>query len=116
MRHSKHVVIFIKRTLSFLLSRKIINENDTDDVFKSIYSNAISNMQKNLGQDSGWIINSVLQHTINFSKYNPLADINYIEFPKEKEHPKKGFINIQNSDDNECFKWCLMIKILQIKI
>ena len=65
-------------------------------------------MQKNLGQDSGWIINSVLEHTINFSKYNPLAGINYIEFPKEKEHPKKGFINIQNSDDNECFKWCLM--------
>ena len=41
MHHSKHVVIFIKRTLSFLLSRKIINENDTDDVFKSIYSNVI---------------------------------------------------------------------------
>ena len=65
-------------------------------------------MQKNLEQDSGWIIDSVLEHTINFSKYNPLPGISYIKFPKEKEHPKKGFINIQNSDDNECFKWCLM--------
>ena len=23
-------------------------------------------------------------------------------------HPWKGFINIQNIDDNECFKWCLI--------
>ena len=57
-------------------------------------------MQENLGQDSGWIISSVLEHTINFSKYNPLAGINYIEFPKEKEHPKKGFINIPNGDES----------------
>ena len=24
--------------------------------------------------------------------------------PKELDHPKKGLINIQNIDDNECFK------------
>ena len=28
--------------------------------------------------------------------------------PKEKNHPKKGLINIQNTDDNECFKWSLV--------
>ena len=25
--------------------------------------------------------------------------------PKELAHPRKGLINIQNIDDNECFKW-----------
>ena len=53
-------------------------------------------MQKNLGQDSGWITDSVLEHTINFSKYNSLAGISYIKLPKKKDNPKKDLINIQN--------------------
>ena len=28
--------------------------------------------------------------------------------PKEVDHPRKGFINVQNIDDNECFKWSLV--------
>ena len=80
---------FYQKTLSFLLSIKSINENDIDDVFKSVYNTVISNMQKNLGQDSGWIIDSVLEHTINFSKYNSLAGISYIKFPKKKTIQKK---------------------------
>ena len=24
------------------------------------------------------------------------------------DHPRKGLINIQNTNDNECFKWCLV--------
>ena len=31
-----------------------------------------------------------------------------IKLPKELDHPRKGLINIQNIDDNECFKGTLM--------
>ena len=31
----------------------------------------------------------------------------YTELPKELDNPKKSLINIQNINDNECFKWCL---------
>ena len=31
----------------------IVNENDVDDVFKSIYSTVMSNIQKSLGNGSG---------------------------------------------------------------
>ena len=34
----------------------IINENDIDDVFQSIYTTIISNIQNSLGKSSGWII------------------------------------------------------------
>ena len=51
----------------------IISECDTDDVFQSIYTTIISNMQKSLGKGLGWIIDSVIDHIISFSKYNPLA-------------------------------------------
>ena len=56
----------------------IINENDIDDVFKSIYTTIIRNRQKSLRKGSGWIIVSVINHTISISKCNPLAGSSYI--------------------------------------
>ena len=81
-------------------AEKIINENNIDDAFKSIYSTFIWNMQKSSGQSSGGITDSVLDQTINISKYNPLDCISYIKLPKELDHPKKGLINVQNTDHN----------------
>ena len=46
----------------------IISENDIDDVFQSIYHIIITNVQKSLGKVSGWIIDSVIDHTISISK------------------------------------------------
>ena len=37
----------------------IINNSDIGDVFKSINTAVISNIQKSLGKSSGWIIESV---------------------------------------------------------
>ena len=51
-----------------------INKSDIDDnVFKLIYTTVTSNIQNFLGKGSGWIIDSVIEHKINTSKYNPLA-------------------------------------------
>ena len=86
----------------------IINQSDMDDVFQSIYSTIITNIQKSLGKGSGWIIDSVINHTVIISKYNPLAGSSYIKLPKELDHPRKRLINVQNIDDNECFKWYLV--------
>ena len=63
---------------------------------------------KIFSKDLDWIIDSVIDHDISASKYNPLAGSSYIRLPKELDHPRKGFINIQNIDDNECFKWYLV--------
>ena len=79
----------------------IINESDIDDVFKSICTIIISNIQKSLGKGSGWIIDSVIDHNVSTSKYIPLARSSYIKLLKELDHPRKGLINIQNIDDNE---------------
>ena len=81
-----------------------INESGIDDVFKSIYTTIIVNIQKSLGKGTGWIIDSVIDHTISISKYNPLCGSSYIKFSKELDHPTKGLIKIQNTDHNEWFK------------
>ena len=86
----------------------IINESDIDDVIKSMYAKIISHIQKCLGKGSGWIIDWAVSHTINISKYNPLAGSSYIKLLKESDHAKKGLVNIQNINDIECFKWCLV--------
>ena len=43
----------------------IVNESDIDDVFQSIYSIIMSNIQKSLRKCSGWIIDSVIDHNIS---------------------------------------------------
>ena len=76
-----------------------------------MYSNQstiILNIQISFGKGSGRIIDSVIEHNINKSKYNPLAGSSYIKLAKELNHPRIGLINIQNIDDNECFKWFLV--------
>ena len=67
-----------------------------------------SNIEKHLGEGSGCVIHSVVSYTINVSKYNLLVGSRYIKLPKELDHPRKGLINIQNINNNECFKWCLI--------
>ena len=58
-----------------------------------------------ISEGSGWTIKSVDQHLIYFAKYKPLKGSSYVELLKELQHSRKGFINIQNKD-NECFRWC----------
>ena len=87
----------------------IISESDIDDVFQSIYTTIVTNIQKYLGKDSEWIIDSVINHTISISKYNSLTGSSNKKLPKELDHPRKGWINVQNTNDNKCFKWCLVI-------
>ena len=51
----------------------MVNESNINNVFESIYTTIISNIQKSLLKDSGWIIDSVIDHSMSISKYNPLA-------------------------------------------
>ena len=64
------------------------------NVFESIYSTIISNIQKSLGKGSGWIIYSVIDLTNSISKYNLLAGSSYMKLLKELNHPRKDLINI----------------------
>ena len=68
----------------------------------------ISSIWKSLGKGLGWIIDSVVNHTNDILKCNPLAGSSYIKLHKVSNYSKKGLINIQNIDEHECFKRCLV--------
>ena len=57
----------------------IINGSDIDDVFQLIYTTIMINIQKSLGKSSGWITDSVIDHTISISKHNPLPGSKYLK-------------------------------------
>ena len=43
----------------------LFNENDIDDIVQSFYTTIIKNIQKPLRKGSGWVIDSVIDHTIS---------------------------------------------------
>ena len=49
----------------------------------------MSNIQKYFRKGSGWIIDSVLDHIINISKYDPLDGSSFIKLQNIVELPKK---------------------------
>ena len=72
----------------------IINKNGIN-----LYYSYIKNIQTILRNRLGWIIDSVIEHNINISKYSPLSGSSYIKLPKKLDHPSKGLINIQKIDE-----------------
>ena len=67
----------------------IINQNDIDGVFESVYTTIISNIQKSIRKGLGWIVDSVIDHSIDISKGKPIAGSSYIKLPNELDHPRK---------------------------
>ena len=47
-------------------------------------------MQKSLGKGSSWIFGSVIDCTMNMSKYKPLSGSSYIKLAKKLDHLKKA--------------------------
>ena len=56
------------------------------------------------GKGSGWIIDSVIEHNINISKYYTLAGSSYIKITKKAKPSKKRLIIIQNIEDKDLTK------------
>lgn len=73
-------------------SEKIIDESDLEDVFESIYCTIISKIQKYIDDD------------FNILKCNHLAHNSYIKLLKDLNYTKNLFINIQNTDNNKCYR------------
>ena len=68
-----------------------------------------------ISEGSGWIVESIESQYINISTYRSLSGSSYDELPAELRSPKKGLINLKNTDQR-CFLWCLVRHIDPVKI
>ena len=76
-----------------LYFNSIFNESNIDDVFKSIYTKVISNIQKSLIKDSCWTIDAVL------------AGSHYIRLPKILDHTKLFCLIFKNLMITNALNW-----------
>ena len=71
----------------------VINDSDIDNVFQSIYTTIISNIQKSLEKGSGWFIDSVLDSTIVVYNWGLSGHFEVLRHVGQKNYAWK-FINI----------------------
>ena len=76
----KQNITFITRTQK---QKQFLRKKDIDDVFKSVYSTIMLNIQKSFERGLSWVIDSLMDRNINGSNYRKL--------PKEFDKPKKRF-------------------------
>ena len=58
-----------------------------------------------INEGSHWIIESMNGEYVNISMYSPYIESSFVELLNELKNPKKGLINIKNSD-NKRFLCC----------
>ena len=83
----------------------VVNHNDFLPSLGVSQQQSLNGIGAWLSEGSGWTISSIDEHYINTVVYEPTKGSSYVPLPVELQHPQKGFVNIQN-DDNECFRWC----------
>ena len=53
----------------------------------------------------------MIDHTISIINCHSLAGSSNVRLPKELDHPRKGLINTQYTDNNECFKYSQVYRV-----
>ena len=87
-------------------AQTIINTEEINETLDTAKQDILNRIDIWTSEGSGWTIKSVDNHYLNVSIYVPLEGSSYVKLPKELNNSSKGLINIQNKDDNECFRWC----------
>ena len=106
---------YIIATPYFNSNMKVILRKDTIseeyiDMLAEIFEK-IANFQR---EGSGWRFRQVIHLEIHMNKYEPLSGSSYIPLPKHLQ-TKKAIINVQNKNDNQCFKWAITSAIYPVE-
>lgn len=66
---------------------------------------------------SGWIFNEVLRIDLHIAQHNPLSGASWLPTPIIFTHKKvcDAVLNIENKNDNFCFKYCILAAIFDLK-
>ena len=86
-------------------SQTIINQMEINEALQMSQQNILNKIAQWTSEGSGWTVQSVDNHYLNITKYEPMKGSSYIQLPNELRNSKKGLINMKN-EDNECFRWC----------
>ena len=94
--------------------KTIIRKDTIDEEYRVMSDEILENVANFQRRGSGWIFRKVLSMYIHLNKYEPLSGSSYIPLPKTLQK-KKAVINVQNKQDNECFKWAMTSAIYPVE-
>ena len=98
--------VSIYKTAFFSGKAKTITKvDDIEPELNTSRQEILNVIDKWVSEGSGWVIDRIDSHYINFTLYKSLNGSSYIELPMELRNSKKGLINMKNEDE-ECFRWC----------
>ena len=100
---------------SFASKMEIVTESTDLPVLYDQMTDKIFELLQNFNnRGSGWQFDRVEHLDININPYNPLSASSYIPLPG-KLVEKNAIINVQNENDNECFKWAVTSAVFPAK-
>ena len=89
----------------------ITDSDDLSEMFDIMKNRILKEYEQFLPNSYKFKFDYVKNFDIGIVPYNPLRGSSYIPLPK-KLAAKQGIINPKNYNDNECFKWAIMIYIM----
>lgn len=101
--------VTIKKSLYFGTPNVIIGlDSDLTKHFElNIVEEVMNSVETTAIQGSGFTLSRIIELVVQVAVYNPLGGSSYVKTP-EKLAKKGAIINVNNPDDNKCFKWAIL--------
>ena len=95
----------------FFPSRQKENLGNNFDIVEEMIQEMIEAMENYNKRGSNWVFERVIRLNVNFVRWNPLGGkplrgSAWIPLPVKLAN-KKAVINMKNTEDEMCFKWCI---------
>ena len=87
---------------------EIFTESDIIETIESAYMKLMGEKEYT-GRGSGFTLETIDGLLLAVYKYTPMTSSSYINLPAFIDR-KRGTINPQNNNDEECFKWAILAK------
>ena len=94
---------------------RIMEGTNIGDLYNIMIAMCLEKIEKFQNKGSGWQFDSVVSFDINVDPFNPIRGSLYFPLP-EKLARKHAIINVQNKQDNKCFKWAVTSAVFQRKV
>lgn len=89
-------------------NKVIDNFTDLNEFYENNIVQLIMNRVDDIAlRGSGFALRSINELIINMNKFDPIRSSSFIQLPPYLAN-KKAIINVQNYDDEECFKWAIL--------
>ena len=91
-----------------------LGATDEEELYEKMIDRIEEKIQTLTAEISGWGFHSVIKLEMHTVTYKPLGGGSYIKLPKEIA-VKKAVVNMKNTEDDQCFLWCILRALNPVK-